>query len=274
MQVVHDRRVILEIPVQERPHLDLRVVDVAVVVVKDVLPPVGHARAGRLAFALVDAVLVVPVDVAVAAIRVGNRGDRDDDVVADLVDDRRVFRDEPIGELHQHLGRPDLAAVQSARQVVERLRPGDHLGRLRRRDGPRVRQLSKVGPVLLEVSDRFVRSDEHDDQVAAFVALADIHDLDARRRRRQRAVVLEDVRVVGQLLRLADVMAQHVFRRRKTSHFGQMVYERAAELRPSRPFFHQTGEFRIVTNPFPFSRLRQHPGAESDDEHEERCGQP
>ena len=51
MQVVHDRRVPLQIPVEQRPHAHLRVVDVAVVVVEDVLAPVRHADlgiAGRL----------------------------------------------------------------------------------------------------------------------------------------------------------------------------------------------------------------------------------
>ena len=43
VQVVHDGRMPLQIPVEHRPHRHLRVIDVAVVVVKDVFAPVRRA---------------------------------------------------------------------------------------------------------------------------------------------------------------------------------------------------------------------------------------
>src|SRR6266851_3937307 len=53
-----------------------------------------------------------------------------------------------------------------------------------------------------------------------------------------------------------------------------MVYERTAELRLRRPFLYQPGELRVVPNPFFFSRLRQYPGTETNEQHEKRRGDP
>src|SRR5207248_3623776 len=63
-----DRRVPLQVPVEQRLHLDLRVIDVAVVVVEHVLAPVRHAGGGRAAVDLVNAVLVIPIDISIAAV--------------------------------------------------------------------------------------------------------------------------------------------------------------------------------------------------------------
>ena len=261
MQVVHDRRVPLEVPVEQRLHLDLRVVDVAVVVVKDVLAPVGHARAGRAALGLVDAVLVVPVDVAIAAVWIGDRRDRHDDVVADLLDQRRVLDRDAKRQLHQHLRRPDLAAVEAARQVIDRLGPGDDVLRLCVADRPRVGELRQVAAIRLQVLDRLIRADEDDDEVAPFVARADGDHLDARRGGGEGAVVREDVCVVGQFLRFADVVAEDVFRRRHPGPFGQVIHQRAAELRFGGPLPDRAGKVRIVCNCFICSRLRGNSGS-------------
>ncbi len=224
MEVVHDRRVPLQIPVEQRAHLDLRVVDVAVVVVEHVLAPVRHAGPGRMLFGFVDAVLVVPVDVAIASVRIGDRRDRHDHVVADVADDGRILCRDPVCQLHEHFRRPDFAAVQAARQVIERLRFRDDGFRLRIGETARIGQLPEVRAVLLEVLDRLVRPDEDDDEIPAFVALADGLDLHARRFGGERAVVGEDVCVVRQLVRLADVMAEDVLRARNAGHLGQMIH--------------------------------------------------
>ena len=246
MQVVHDRRMPLEVPLQQRSHLNLRVIDVAVVVVEHVLAPVRHARACRPRLGLVDAVPVVPVDIAVASIRIGDRRDRHDDALADLIDDRRILGGEPIGQFHQHLRRSHLAAVETADQVIDRFRAGNDLRGSIGRDRSRIGELSQGDPVRVKIPDRFVRAHEHDDELASFVASADRRDVDAGRRVGEGAVVPQDVGVVGQLSRLADVMAEDVLRRRNARSLGQVIDERAHELGPGRPLPDRAGEVGIV----------------------------
>src|SRR6185437_14484574 len=71
--------------------------------------------------------LVEPVDVAIASVGIRDRRNRHDDVVPDLRDERRGFGREAVAELHQHLRRAGLAAVQAAHEVVLRLRGRDQL---------------------------------------------------------------------------------------------------------------------------------------------------
>ena len=137
--------------------------------------------------------------------------------------------------------------------MIDRLGLGDDLLRLRVGERARVGELREIAR---DTVSRFLIDSsaptKTTTQLAAFVALADRHDLDARRRRRQRAVVLQDVGVVGQLLRRADVVAEHVLGRRDAGHFGQVIDQRAHELRPGRPFLDRAGEVRIVVRPTAF----------------------
>jgi hypothetical protein len=74
---------------------------------------------------------------------------------------------------------------------------------------------------------------------------------------RERAVVLQRVGVVGQFLRLADVMPEDVFRRRNSGDLGQVIHQRADEFRPGGPLLHAAGEVFVVDrNPFICSLLR------------------
>jgi hypothetical protein len=50
---------------------------------------------------------VVVVDVFLAAVDFDHRRDERDDVVADVLNERRLFDDEAVRELHEHLGPPD-----------------------------------------------------------------------------------------------------------------------------------------------------------------------
>ena len=72
-------------------------------------------------------VAVVPVDAAVAAVGIGDRHDGDDDFGADLLDERRIFRGQAIGEFHQHFGRPEFGAVETAGEGVDGLGFCDHV---------------------------------------------------------------------------------------------------------------------------------------------------
>jgi hypothetical protein len=77
----------VQVPVEVGAQRIDAVVDVAVVVVKDVLAPIGRAAVVLAAVVgFVDLVGVVPVHVAVASVHVGAGRDAHDDVVADLAD--------------------------------------------------------------------------------------------------------------------------------------------------------------------------------------------
>jgi hypothetical protein len=66
-------------------------------------------------------------------------------------------------------------------------------------------------------------------------------------------------------------MAEDVLGGRDSCDFGQMVYQRAAELRSSCPFLHEARKFRVVTpNFFVPNRLRRDPQSKTADEDEER----
>ena len=253
VQIVDDRRMRGEVPIGDRAHRHLREVDVAIVVVVHVLAPVrelptraaapaaARRRIGREVEAAIE-----PIDVAIAPVRLGGGRDRHDDVVPDLIDQRRRLSHEAIGELHQHFRRTRFAAVQAAHQVIVRLRILDELLHLRIGESARVGELRQVRPVLREVLEVVFRRHPDDDELASFVRLADRLDLHARRRLRQGAIVLQDVGVVGELRRRADVVAEHVLRRGNPRHERQMVDERAAEFRRSRPVGVEFGEFRVL----------------------------
>ena len=207
VQLVHDRRVPPQVPAQQPPHRDLRVVDVAVVVVEDILPPVRRSWCALALVGHVDAVAVVPVDVAVAPVGFGRGRDRHDDVAANLLDEWRFLDRKPVGKLHEHLGRPRFRAVQPSHQVVDRPGAADDLARLLRREAARVGEPREVNTVLVEVLDSLLRAHEDHDALPAFVGMTDVQDPHARRFRLERAVIAEASAVVRELLRGSDVIA-------------------------------------------------------------------
>ena len=209
-------------------------------------PSTWHLEHLRTDGALLIQSLVEPVHVAIASVGIGDRRDRDDDVVANLLDERRRLGREAVGQLHQHFGRAGLAAVQAAHEVIVRLRRRDELLDLVLAQAARIGDLREVVAVLLQVLDVVVRRDPDDDELASFVGLADRLDLHARRGRGQRAVVLQDVGVVGQLVRRADVIAEHVFRRRNPLDDRQVIDQRADEVRLGRPLLHRLFEVRVL----------------------------
>ena len=160
-----------------------------------------------------------------------------------------VLGGEPVGQLHQHFRRPRFTAVEAADQMIERLRLADDLHRLGLGERPRVRQLPKVAAIPIEVGDRFLGPHEHDDALASLVACADGHHAHARRGGRKGPVVLQDVGVVRQRLRLADVVAEHVLGGRHAGRLREVIHKRAQELGFRRPFTHEPGEFLVVACP-------------------------
>ena len=246
VQVVHDGRMPLQIEVQPVAHGDLRVIDVAIVVVVDVLAPVGRAGKAVLLGLLADEVAVVPVDVAVAAVGFGGIGHHHDDVLADRVVERRLFDREAVGQFHQHLGRSGLGAVQAAGEHVDRLGLGDDAFGLGIAESARVGEAGQVSFISVEIGDGVLVGDGDDDAFAAFIGSAGGEDLDALGGSRERPVVAADIGDVGQLLGGTDVIAEDVLGAGHAGNFGQMVHQRAHELRPGGPLLDQPGVVGIL----------------------------
>ncbi len=240
VEVVHDGRMPLEIPAEKILVGLARVVNVAVVVVHDVLAPVGDAG-HFVVVGDVDVVGEVPVDGAVAAIGIGDGHDGDDDVLANFLDQGRVFGGEAIGQLHQHFRRAELGAVEASGERIDRLGIGDEVGGLGVGEAARIGKAGEVLPLLIEVSDGVLRADEDDDRVAAFFGLADADDFDARGMRGESVVIAEDIGVIGEFFGRADVVAEDIFGRRHCGAEGEMVDERAHELRLGGPLFDLCG---------------------------------
>ncbi len=170
MQVVHDRRLPFELDLghvlREREHLAHAV---AVVVVRDVLAPI-HQRRPLLAGLLA---VVIGVDLLLATVHFDDRRDEGDDVVANLLDERRLLHDEPIRQLLEHLRSAVLGRVHAARDVVDRLRRLQQLLRLRLGGLPRVGQLREHVLVFRQLLDRRLVGDREQDHVAALLGLAE-----------------------------------------------------------------------------------------------------
>src|SRR5438093_890729 len=80
------------------PHGDLRVVNVAIVVVENILAPVRWAGRPVLLGFLTREVTVIPVDIPIAAVRVGGVIDHDDHVLADVLEEWRLVDGKPVSE--------------------------------------------------------------------------------------------------------------------------------------------------------------------------------
>ena len=96
-----------------------------------------------------------------------------------LLDERRVFRGQAIGQLHQHFRGPEFGAVQSAGERVDGLGFRDEVMGFRVGEAARVGQAREVVAILVEMGDGVFRADEDDDGVAAFFGLADAQHFDA-----------------------------------------------------------------------------------------------
>jgi len=79
------------------------------------------------------------IDLAVAAIDFQHRSSEKDDVVANLLDDRRVLDRQSVDELHQHLGAAGFRRMHRPRRVVHRLSLGHQSRRFIAGDLARIR---------------------------------------------------------------------------------------------------------------------------------------
>ncbi len=210
VQIVPDLRV----PLEERLQHHLREAQadadaVAVVVVLDVLAPVDHRRR-RQPLLLRDEI----VDLLLASVHLARRREHEDDVVADRLDERRLLDRQPVGQLHQHLGAPELRRMDAAHREVDGLAGRDELLRLRLGQLARIGELRGDLAVLVELLDRRFVGHRDREHVPPLVAHADLEHRHAIRRLVERVEIPDDVLVVGQLAGLTGDVAEEFQRRR------------------------------------------------------------
>ncbi len=201
---------------------------VAVVVVRHVMAPVQQAR---IVPAGMGAVPVVAVHLAVAAVHLDDRRDQGDHVRADVLDVGRVVHRQPVGQFHQRGGRAGFGGVDGAGDVVDRGGLGDQRvgGSIVHADRARVGQLGQACVVGIQAGQQIFIGHGDRDHRAALLALADGEHLHPRAGRRQRPEVAVDVGGVGQVIRRAGDVAEHLQRRRHGSRGGQVVGQRRVE---------------------------------------------
>ncbi len=207
---------------QRQPHA------VAVVVVDDVLAPVDDLRPVVLGMREVP---VVDVDLAIAAVDLGDRRDQRDDAPADRLDVGALVDRETIRELHQRGGRARFTGVQRAGDVVD-----GHAGRheavglaIVERDGARIGQPGQSRPVLVVLREHRFVGDGDGDHLAPFFRRADRDDLDARARLLEAAHVVVHLGRVRQPSWRAGDVAEHGGRRRHRLRGGQVIDQRRRE---------------------------------------------
>ena len=242
VQVVHDRRMPLQVEIEQIAGAVPRVVDVPVVVVKNVLSPIRGAGHRIQVVGVVDLVAIVPIGIPVTAVGVGRRVDADNHVVADFADERGVLGHQAVRQLHQHLRRTRLRTVQTAHHHVHRLGLRDDLVCLGVAQAAGVGEPGHVLAIHVQSADVGLRRDQHDHRRPALFRLAGIDDLHPRGLVRQRPVILQEVFVVVELIRRADVVADDIARRGDRRGGRQVIHQRAHEFGLRRPFLHMRRE--------------------------------
>ncbi len=147
----------------------------------------------------------------------------------------RVFGGEAVGQLHEHLGRAEFGAVESAGERVDGFGLGDELLGLGVGEAAGIGELRQVGAFLVEVREGIFGADEDDDGLAAFLGVAGADDFNAAGMGGEGVVVAQNVSIVGELFGRADVVAEDVAWGRDGAARGQMIDQRAEEFRLGGP---------------------------------------
>ena len=231
VEVVDDRRVVVE----EHPGHGLRglkghLVRVAVVVVEDVMAPVGRRfRRQAVIVGLALEIAIEPVDLLVAAVGLGDGVDEDEDVPADPLDHRLIGHGQAVGQLHDHLGRAELRRMEGGVEVENGpARSDQSFGGVGRRFA-RVGQGGGRGLEPVEVADPGLVGDGHQQDVPPLFALADRLDADAGRGLGQLAEVAVDPGRRRELAGGADDVAEIFGGRRHRVRVGQVGHPGIAE---------------------------------------------
>ena len=141
---------------------------VAIVVVRDVFAPIHQRRACFAGFLAV----VIRIDLLLAAVHFDHRRDEDDHVVADGLDEGRLFDDQAVSQLDQHFGAAGFGRMDAAGGPVNRLAGFDQLLRLLFGGFSRIAERGEHGFVLVEIFDGGFIGDGKHDLVAALLRTA------------------------------------------------------------------------------------------------------
>ena len=191
--------------------------------------------------------VVVGVDLLVAAVGLDYGGDEDDGVVADVLDEGRVFDDEAVGELDEHLGAAGLGGVDAGGDPVDGLGGVDDLLGLLLGGLAGVGEGGQIGLIFVEVLHRLFGADGEDYHVAAFFGLErHLPELGARGVFGQLFVVAIDVGVVVELAGLAGHGAEELERRGDGLGGGEMIDEVGGEARVGEVFLDLGGVVGVV----------------------------
>jgi len=175
---------------------------------------------------------VVDVHHAIASVDFDDRRDERDDVIADVLDVRRVVDRHAVRELHQRRRRAGLRTMNGAGDVVDGrgLRHERGRGLVVHVERARVAQLREVRLVRVELGDERLARDRDGDVLAPLFGGADRVDLHAiRQRLGEHPHVLVDLFRVRELAGCAGDVAQHCLRRRHAGLGRHVVDERREE---------------------------------------------
>ena len=151
---------------------------VAIVVMGDVLAPVDGRNAAAAELELF--LFLDDVDDAVPAVHFSRRRDQRDDVVTNLLNERRLFDGKPIEELHQHLRASRFRRVNGAGEPINRLGLMNEARTVALGDAARIGEADRHVSIIFQPLYRILISHRGDNHLAPFLAHAEREDLDAR----------------------------------------------------------------------------------------------
>ena len=197
---------------------------VAVVVVRDVVPPVKKWRSGltRMRHSPAE-----EVDLPVAPIHLDDGCDERDEMIPDVPDVRAFIHSQAVRQLHQRRRRSRLRRVDGARDVVDGRRLRDEPRRLRivHVDRARISKFRKIRFVPVEIREQRLRRHGDRDHFAPLFARADRIHPHARARLGEHAHVGVDLFRVGEIVARTGNIAQHRLGSWHRGRRGQIVDE-------------------------------------------------
>src|SRR5208283_963201 len=157
-------------------------VSVAIDVYENVFSPIGRSFAregGAIVFAL--EVAIEPLDLFVAAVRIGDRVDKDDEIFADAANHRLIGNGEAIGEFEDGFSGTSFVGMEGSIEIVDGARGGDEFFGGGGIGFAGVGEGGGGGFELIEAGNSLFIGDGYEEDFAAFFGFADGEDADAGR---------------------------------------------------------------------------------------------
>ncbi len=226
----------LRMPFEEGPHHvsaegERQRHHVAIVVVRHVLAPVDQAGRGLIGVRLA---VVVEIHLAIASVHLDDGRDEHDQVLSDLLNEGGLLDGQPVGQLHEHLGRAGLRRMNRSCRPIHGEPFGDQpFGLIL---GDRTRIGESGGDLFVPIQPPHIRfiGDDDQDHLPPLLRITHREDLHSRRRSLQLAHVAVDVLRIRQLVRRTDDIAEHFLRRRDRIGGRQVIHQLGQEERFGR----------------------------------------